>query len=101
MQHDLVPVVEQSQRCCPAESLGGTGDEDARHVWLPLLHENAMTANGRPVRSSIVLRSVLIVERCPVDVIHTQPGEWHWHGAASDHFRTRVVSQKYRGQART
>ena len=60
-----------------------------------------MTANGRHVRSSIVLRCVLIVELCPVDVIHTLPGEWHWHGAASDHFMTHVVSQKYRGQART
>jgi hypothetical protein len=101
MQHDLVPVVEQGQRRCPAETLGGTSDEDPRHVWLPLPHEHTMTANGRQVRSSRVVRCALIAERCPVDMIRTLPGEWHRHGAASDHVMTHVVSRKYRGQART
>jgi quercetin dioxygenase-like cupin family protein len=25
------------------------------------------------------------------DTIHTQPGEWHWHGAAPDHFMTHLA----------
>lgn len=24
------------------------------------------------------------------DVVHTPPDEWHWHGAASDHFMTHL-----------
>ena len=26
----------------------------------------------------------------PGDVVHTPSGEWHWHGAAPDHFMTHV-----------
>jgi quercetin dioxygenase-like cupin family protein len=25
------------------------------------------------------------------DTIHTRPGEWHWHGAAPDHFMTHLA----------
>jgi quercetin dioxygenase-like cupin family protein len=25
------------------------------------------------------------------DTIHTPPGEWHWHGAAPDHFMTHLT----------
>ena len=25
------------------------------------------------------------------DVIHTPPGEWHWHGAAPDHFMAHLA----------
>jgi quercetin dioxygenase-like cupin family protein len=27
----------------------------------------------------------------PGDVIYTPPGEWHWHGAAPDHFMTHLA----------
>ena len=27
----------------------------------------------------------------PGDVIHTEPGEWHWHGAAPDRFMTHLT----------
>jgi quercetin dioxygenase-like cupin family protein len=27
----------------------------------------------------------------PGDTIHTPPGEWHWHGAAPDHFMTHLA----------
>jgi quercetin dioxygenase-like cupin family protein len=27
----------------------------------------------------------------PGDVVHTPPGEWHWHGAAPDHFMTHLA----------
>jgi quercetin dioxygenase-like cupin family protein len=32
----------------------------------------------------------LIVMR-PGDVIYAPPGEWHWHGAAPDHFMTHLA----------
>lgn len=32
-----------------------------------------------------------VLEIRPGDVIHTPPGEWHWHGAAPDHFMTHVA----------
>jgi len=25
------------------------------------------------------------------DVVHTPPGEWHWHGASGDHFMTHLA----------
>jgi quercetin dioxygenase-like cupin family protein len=25
------------------------------------------------------------------DTVYTSPGEWHWHGAAPDHFMTRLA----------
>jgi quercetin dioxygenase-like cupin family protein len=25
------------------------------------------------------------------DTVHTPPGEWHWHGAAPDHFMTHLA----------
>ena len=28
------------------------------------------------------------------DTIHTPPGEWHWHGAAPDHFMTHLAMQE-------
>ena len=27
----------------------------------------------------------------PGDTVHTPPGEWHWHGAAPDHFMTHIA----------
>jgi len=32
-----------------------------------------------------------IVEIRPGDVVHTPPGEWHWHGAAPDRFMTHLA----------
>lgn len=31
-----------------------------------------------------------VVKIRPGDVIHTPADEWHWHGAASDHFMTHI-----------
>jgi quercetin dioxygenase-like cupin family protein len=27
----------------------------------------------------------------PGDTLYTPPGEWHWHGAAADHFMTHIA----------
>ena len=32
-----------------------------------------------------------IVEMRPGDSVYTPPGEWHWHGAAPDHFMTHLA----------
>ena len=32
-----------------------------------------------------------VVEIRPGDVVHTPPGEWHWHGAAPDRFMTHLA----------
>ncbi len=32
-----------------------------------------------------------VVEIRPGDIVRAGPGEWHWHGAAPDHFMTHVA----------
>jgi quercetin dioxygenase-like cupin family protein len=32
-----------------------------------------------------------VIEIRPGDTIFTPPGEWHWHGAAADHFMTHLA----------
>jgi quercetin dioxygenase-like cupin family protein len=32
-----------------------------------------------------------VAEIRPGDTIYTPPGEWHWHGAAPDHFMTHIA----------
>jgi quercetin dioxygenase-like cupin family protein len=32
-----------------------------------------------------------LIEIRPSDIIYTPPGEWHWHGAAPDHFMTHIA----------
>jgi quercetin dioxygenase-like cupin family protein len=32
-----------------------------------------------------------VLEIRPGDTIYTPPGEWHWHGAAPDHFMTHIA----------
>ena len=36
-------------------------------------------------------RGGAVTEIRPGDVIHTPPGEWHWHGAAPDRFMTHLA----------
>ena len=32
-----------------------------------------------------------VIEIRPGDTIYTPPGEWHWHGAAPDHFMAHIA----------
>jgi quercetin dioxygenase-like cupin family protein len=55
-----------------------------RHALGQTLHVTegiglVQTRDGR----TIVLR--------PGDTVHTPPGEWHWHGAAPEHFMTHIA----------
>jgi quercetin dioxygenase-like cupin family protein len=36
-------------------------------------------------------RGADVVEIRPGDTIVTPPGEWHWHGAAAEHFMTHLA----------
>ena len=36
-------------------------------------------------------RGEAVAEIHPGDVVHTPPGEWHWHGATPDHFMTHLA----------
>lgn len=36
-------------------------------------------------------RGQAIVELRPGDTVQTPPGEWHWHGAAPDHFMSHLA----------
>jgi quercetin dioxygenase-like cupin family protein len=36
-------------------------------------------------------RDQAVVEMHPGDVVHTPPGEWHWHGAVPDRFLTHLA----------
>ncbi|WP_406437301.1 cupin domain-containing protein [Streptomyces sp. NBC_01613] len=33
----------------------------------------------------------------PGDTVHTPPGQWHWHGAAPDHFMTHLAMSEASG----
>lgn len=35
----------------------------------------------------------------PGDTVHTPPGEWHWHGAAPEHFMTHIALSESAGVA--
>lgn len=37
------------------------------------------------------VRGQAIVELHPGDTVQTPPGEWHWHGAAPDHFMSHLA----------
>lgn len=60
----------------------------ARTAW----HSHAVgqtlyVTEGRGLAQS---RGGEITEIRSGDVIHTPPGEWHWHGAAPDHYMTHL-----------
>ncbi len=42
-------------------------------------------------RGRVQSRGSEIIETRPGDVIYAPPGEWHWHGAAPDHFMTHLA----------
>ena len=35
----------------------------------------------------------------PGDTVHTPPGEWHWHGAAPEHFMTHLAMWEGKGDS--
>ena len=61
----------------------------ARNAW----HRHALgqTLHVTGGRGLVQARGGEVIEIGPGDTIHTPPGEWHWHGAAPDHFMTHLA----------
>jgi quercetin dioxygenase-like cupin family protein len=60
----------------------------ARNAWHR--HANGQTLYVTDGRGLVQAPSAEIMEIRPGDTIYTPPGEWHWHGAAPDHFMSHL-----------
>lgn len=61
----------------------------ARNAWHR--HAVGQTLHVTEGRGLVQSRGGKAVEIGPGDTIWTPPGEWHWHGAAPDHFMTHLA----------
>ena len=61
----------------------------ARTAWHA--HAVGQTLHVTEGRGRVQPRGGEVVEIGPGDTIVAPPGEWHWHGAASDHFLTHLA----------
>ena len=61
----------------------------ARTAWHS--HAVGQTLHVTEGRGRVQARDGEIVEIRPGDTIHAPSGEWHWHGAAPDHFMTHLA----------
>ena len=61
----------------------------ARNAWH--VHAVGQTLHVTEGIGRVQSRGGEVVEIRAGDTIHTPPDEWHWHGAASDHFMTHIA----------
>jgi quercetin dioxygenase-like cupin family protein len=61
----------------------------ARNAWHR--HAVGQTLHVTEGVGRVQARGGEILEIRAGDTIHTPPGEWHWHGAAPDHFMTHLA----------
>src|SRR5437773_673443 len=61
----------------------------ARNAWHA--HAVGQTVHVQEGMGLIQSRGQKAVTMRPGDTVHTPPGEWHWHGAASNHFMTHLA----------
>ena len=61
----------------------------ARNAWHS--HAVGQTVHVTEGVGLIQPRGEKPVEIRPGDTVYTPPGEWHWHGAAPDHFMTHLA----------
>jgi quercetin dioxygenase-like cupin family protein len=61
----------------------------ARNAWHR--HPVGQTLHVLDGIGRIQARGGELLEVLPGDTIVTPPGEWHWHGAAPDHFMTHLT----------
>jgi quercetin dioxygenase-like cupin family protein len=61
----------------------------ARNAWHA--HALGQTLHVTEGIGRIQSRGDEMMEIHPGDTIHTPRGEWHWHGAAPDHFMTHLA----------
>jgi quercetin dioxygenase-like cupin family protein len=68
----------------------------ARTAWHS--HAVGQTLYVTEGRGRAQSRGGQIIEIRPGDVVHTPSGEWHWHGAAPDHFMTHLAMWEEDGE---
>ena len=56
----------------------------ARTAWHR--HANGQTLHVTQGVALMQARDGKVIEVRPGQTVHTPPGEWHWHGAAPEHF---------------
>lgn len=61
----------------------------ARTAWH--CHTNGQTLHVTEGVGRIQARGGEVIEIHPGQTIYTPPGEWHWHGAAPQHFMTHLA----------
>jgi quercetin dioxygenase-like cupin family protein len=61
----------------------------ARNAWHA--HAVGQTIHVTEGIGRIQTRGGEVLEMRAGDTAHTPPGEWHWHGAAPDHFMTHLA----------
>jgi quercetin dioxygenase-like cupin family protein len=61
----------------------------ARTAWHA--HALGQTLHVTDGAGLVQSRGREVVEIRPGQTIHTPPGEWHWHGAAPDHFMSHLA----------
>ena len=54
-------------------------------------HANGQALHVTEGRGLVQSRGGEVIEVRPGDTIYTPPGEWHWHGAAPDHFMSHLA----------
>jgi quercetin dioxygenase-like cupin family protein len=70
----------------------------ARTAWHS--HAVGQTLYVTEGRGLVQSRGGTVAEIRPGDIISTPPGEWHWHGAAPDHFMTHLSITEASGDER-
>lgn len=61
----------------------------ARNAWHA--HARGQTFHVTEGRGLTQAAEGPVVEVRAGDTVHADPGEWHWHGAAPDHFMTHIA----------
>ena len=61
----------------------------ARNAWHA--HSDGQTLHVTEGIGRVQSRGGDVLEVRAGDTIYTPPGEWHWHGAAPDHFMTHLA----------
>jgi quercetin dioxygenase-like cupin family protein len=61
----------------------------ARTAWHR--HATGQTLHVTDGVGLVQARGGEVIEMRPGQTVHTPPGEWHWHGAAPEHFMTHLA----------
>jgi quercetin dioxygenase-like cupin family protein len=68
----------------------------ARTAWHS--HALGQTLHVTEGRGLIQSRGGEVIKIRPGDTIYTPPSQWHWHGAAPDHFMTHIAMREGPGE---